>query len=123
MTGSSLNATYEYDGDGNRTAKTLNGVRTDYVVDTINPTGYSQVLAEIQNGQVVKRFTYGHMLISQEVLTSNSSFVASYYCMDGQNSVRNLTDANGNVTDTYEYDAFGNMLYQAIGNNFKRLPL
>ncbi len=59
------NASYEYDGDGNRTSKTVNGVRTDYVVDTQNPTGYSQVLAEIQGGQVVKRYTYGHMLISQ----------------------------------------------------------
>ncbi len=101
---------YEYDGDGNRTAKILNGVRTDYVVDTVNPTGYSQVLAEIQNGQVVKRFTFGHMLISQEA-SNGSSFVVSYYCLDGQNSVRNLTDANGNVTDSFQFDAYGNLLY------------
>ncbi len=111
VTGSSLNAIYEYDGDGNRTAKTLNGVRTNYVVDTVNPTGYSQVLAEIQNGQVVKRYTYGHMLISLEQPV-NSSWTASYYCLDGQNSVRNLTDANGNVTDSYQFDAFGNMIAQ-----------
>jgi len=25
--------------------------------------------------------------------------------------VRALTDASGNVTDTYDYDAFGNLLY------------
>jgi RHS repeat-associated protein len=28
---------------------------------------------------------------------------------DGHNNVRYLTDVNGNVTDTYDYDAFGNL--------------
>ena len=30
-----------YDGDGNRAAKTINGVTTRYLVDDLNPTGYS----------------------------------------------------------------------------------
>lgn len=34
----------------------------------------------------------------------------SFYGYGGQGSVRFLTDASGAVTDTYDYDAFGNML-------------
>jgi RHS repeat-associated protein len=35
----------------------------------------------------------------------------SYYIYDGHGSVRALTDPNGNVTDTYDYDAFGNEIH------------
>jgi YD repeat-containing protein len=31
-----------YDGDGNRVAKTVNGVTTRYLVDELNSTGYGQ---------------------------------------------------------------------------------
>ena len=34
-----------------------------------------------------------------------------YYDYDGHGSVRGLTDPNGNVTDTYDYDAFGNLIH------------
>ena len=30
-----------YDGDGNRVAKIANGVTTQYLVDDLNPTGYT----------------------------------------------------------------------------------
>jgi len=33
-----------------------------------------------------------------------------YYGYDAHSGVRVLTDASGAVTDTYEYDAFGNLL-------------
>jgi RHS repeat-associated protein len=33
-----------------------------------------------------------------------------YYGMDGHGSVRYLTDASGAITDTYDYDAFGNLI-------------
>ena len=33
-----------------------------------------------------------------------------FYNYDGHGSVRNLTDNLGNVTDTYDYDAFGNLI-------------
>ena len=39
-----------YDGDGNRVSKTVAGVTTQYLVDTQNPTGYAQVLDEVQGG-------------------------------------------------------------------------
>jgi RHS repeat-associated protein len=36
--------------------------------------------------------------------------VTSYYLYDGQGSVRGLTNSAGAVTDSYSYDAFGNLL-------------
>jgi RHS repeat-associated protein len=98
--------TYVYDGDGNRVAKTAGGVTTNYLVDTNNLTGYAQVVEEIQSGAVTKQFSYGHDLISQRIIGSSVSF----YGYDGHGSVRLLTDAAAAVTDTYDYDAFGNLI-------------
>src|SRR5947208_6499587 len=39
--------TLQYDGHGNRTVKTVNGVTTRYLVNDLNPTGYPQVVGEI----------------------------------------------------------------------------
>src|SRR5262249_21200061 len=39
-----------YDGDGNRVAKTVNGVTTRYLVDSLNPTRYVQVVEELVGG-------------------------------------------------------------------------
>ena len=104
---------YVYDGDGNRVAKITGGVTTNYLVDTNNPTGYAQVIDELQGGAVVKSFTYGHDLISQRCspLTANCSL--SFYQYDGHGSVRQLTDATATVTDAYDYDAFGNLVYRS----------
>ncbi|HEY0764376.1 MAG TPA: PKD domain-containing protein [Pyrinomonadaceae bacterium] len=98
--------TYVYDGDGNRVSKTVSGVTTNYLVDTNNHTGYAQVVEELQNNAVVKQFTYGHDLISQRVIGGPLSF----YSYDGHGSVRQLTDASASITDTYDYDAFGNLI-------------
>src|SRR5437879_13806879 len=39
--------TIVYDGDGNRVSETAGGVTTKYLVDTLNPTGYAQVMDEL----------------------------------------------------------------------------
>jgi RHS repeat-associated protein len=103
------NVTYVYDGDGNRVSKTVGGVTTNYLVDANNPTGYSQVVEELQAGSVVKSFTYGHDLISQQIVGGSLSF----YGHDGHGSVRTLTDPSGAITDSYDYDAFGNLIYRS----------
>lgn len=97
-----------YDGDGNRVAKTAGGVTTRYLVDDLNPTGYAQVVEELVGGQVRRVYTYGHNLVSQNQLL-NGSWTVSFYSHDGHGSVRMLTNAAGSVTDTYAYDAFGNL--------------
>jgi RHS repeat-associated protein len=99
--------TIGYDGDGNRIQKTVDGVTTTYLVDTNNLTGYSQVLEEKRGGSLVKVYTYGLDLISCKDIPAAKTY---YFGYDGQGSVRYLTDSDGNVTDTYDYDAFGNLL-------------
>ncbi len=107
-------ARYLYDGDGNRVAKTVNGVTTRYLVDTNNLTGYPQVADELMDNQVTRSYAYGHALISQRQLVNNQ-WLFSFYGYDGQGNVRLLTDPTGAVTDTYTYDAFGNLI-AATGN-------
>jgi RHS repeat-associated protein len=105
LTSTSDGITVVYDGDGNRISKTVNGLTTKYLVDTNNLTGYAQVVEELQNGSVSKQYTYGLDLISQR-----QSSGVSFYNYDGHGSVRGLSNASGNVTDTYSYDAFGTLI-------------
>ena len=100
---------FTYDGDGNRVAKTGGGVTTKYLVDSVNPTGYAQVVEEIVNGAVQREYVFGHDLISQRQL-SGGNWTTSYFGYDGNGSVRFLTDASGAITDTYNYDAFGALI-------------
>ena len=55
----------QYDGDGNRVAKTASSGTTRYLVDDLNPTGYPQVVEELVNGAVARIYTYGLQRISQ----------------------------------------------------------
>jgi RHS repeat-associated protein len=96
-----------YDGDGNRVAKTVNGVTTRYLVDDLNPTGLPQVVDELVGGAVTRQYSYGLDRISENQFVSGA-WTASFYGVDGGGSVRQLTNSTGTVTDTYEYDAFGN---------------
>jgi len=99
-----------YDGDGNRIAKTVNGLTTRYLVDDLNPTGYAQVVEDVVNSAVQRTYTYGSQRISQNQIIS-SSWKPSFYGYDSDDgSVRQLTDITGVVTDTYDYDAWGNLL-------------
>ncbi|MFY9222375.1 MAG: RHS repeat-associated core domain-containing protein [Blastocatellia bacterium] len=112
-TNANLNIHIVYDADGNRFEKrvTQNNqtIVTKYLVDDISLTGYPQVVEEIVNNQVQRQYTYGLNLISQRQLINNER-VLHFFLKDGHNSVRALTDINGNITDTYEYDSFGNTI-------------
>jgi RHS repeat-associated protein len=100
-----------YDGDGNRVSETVGGVTTNYLMDTQNPTGYAQVVDELVGGTVTRSYRYGLERIS-ESQTLNSAWTLSFYGYDGHGSVRQLTNSAGAVTDSYDYDAFGNILSQ-----------
>jgi hypothetical protein len=98
------------DGDGNRVKKVVAGVTTTYLVDTLNPTGYAQVVFESFSGsssgnrELKHSYVYGLELISQTrsyVANFNSATQKIYYVYDGHGSVRALTDPTGAVTDTY----------------------
>ena len=101
-----------YDGDGNRVIETVGGVTTSYLVDTQNPTGYAQVADELQSGTVARTYSFGSERIS-ETQNLNATLTTSFYGYDGHGSVRQLTSSTGAVTDTYDYDAFGNLANSA----------
>ena len=101
--------TFVYDGDGNRVGKTAGSVTTRYLIDELSPTGYDQVVEEIFGGTVQRVWTFGRGPISQRSRVSNS-WVPRYFGQDAHGGVRLLTDAAGAVTDTFHYDAFGNLL-------------
>jgi len=109
--------TIVYDGDGNRVAKTVAGVMTRYLVDTKNPTGYAQVIAEefasTANSAV---YVYGLERISKAYYSDQFAGPRGfrYYVYDGHGSVRALADTSGNVTDTYDYDAFGILIHSTF---------
>ena len=91
-----------YDGDGNRVAETSNGATTKYLVDGLTPTSYAQLAEETVGGTVATQFTYGLTRISQ-----NRAGALSYYGYDAGWSVRELVNSSSTITDTYDYDAFG----------------
>jgi RHS repeat-associated protein len=122
MTGNGKVVTMVYDAFGNRVSKTVNGVTTQYLVeDDVNPTGLPQVVEETVNGAVTRSYTYGLERISQ-AQPIQGAWTPSFYEYDGAGSVRQLTNlaANVTVTDTYEYDAFGNAVNKtgATPNNY-----
>jgi RHS repeat-associated protein len=107
-----------YDGDGNRVIETVAGVTTHYLVAELNPTGYAQVIEEHSgNGTLQRQYAWGLQLISARDFPSGTSH---YYGLDGHGSVRFLTSSSGAITDTYDYDAFGNLIAQtgATPNNY-----
>ena len=117
---------FVYDGDGNRVSKTVAGVTTQYLVDTQNPTGYPQVVYESFSGSTAPNreqshtFSYGLELVNEArsyVVNGQSANSVIYFDYDGHGSVRALTDNSGTVTDTYDYDAFGNLIH-ATGTTY-----
>lgn len=93
---------YTYDYAGNRMRKSVDGQESRYLWN-VN-SDYAKLISETQNGELKVYYTYGNELISQR---RNDSY--SYYISDHQLSTRYLADANGNITDTYDYDAFGKL--------------
>jgi len=94
---------FTYDGDGTRVKTVVNGVETRYLVDS---TRFMTKVVEERDGTgtLLARYVYGHSLISQD-----RDGAISYYHQDALSSTRALTNSAGDVTDTYSYDAFGNL--------------
>jgi RHS repeat-associated protein len=108
-----------YDGDGNRVSETSGGLTTQYLIDDVTLTGYSQVMDELVNGSVTRTYAYGLALVSEDQLLGGTP-APSFYGYDGHGNVRFLTSSTGTVTDTYQSDAFGNQIASTGGtpNNF-----
>ncbi|MBZ5558675.1 MAG: PASTA domain-containing protein [Acidobacteriia bacterium] len=95
---------YSYDVDGNRVEKRDAGATVRYLVDTNR--SLAQVLAEYTPaGTLLTSYVYANDLIS---MTRGGQTL--FYHADGGGSTRLLTTLAGAVSDTYDYDAFGNLL-------------
>ena len=108
-----------YDGDGNRVSETAGGTTTKYLVDDLNPTGFPQVVDEIVGGSVTRTYAYGLSRASENQLVG-STWTPSFYGYDGHGNVRFLANSAGSLTDTYQFDAFGNQIASTgtTPNNF-----
>lgn len=91
---------FTYDAEGLRTGKTVNGEKTVFVWD-----GDQLVLELSDSGKVQKRYIRGNDLVYADKGTETEK---QYYVTDPHGNVVQLTDGDGNVIKTYEYDSFGN---------------
>jgi len=98
-------AHYVYDADGQLVLRTVGGVTTTYVIDDQSPNGYTQVAEERVSGASIKSYVYGPQRISMRDASG-----LHYYGSDAHSGVRVLMNAAGTVTDTWDYDAFGNVI-------------
>lgn len=98
--------TYEIGIEGLRTSKTTDGVTTTY---NLNESGY--VLSENDEDII-----YGHTALAKEI---NGKYY--YYIYNAHGDVTALADENGNIVNTYEYDAWGKLTAEteAVANNVK----
>jgi RHS repeat-associated protein len=98
---------FAYNVDGIRVGKTVDGAATRFVVD--GNQQYAQVIEERDGaGSLVAGYVYGADLISQA-----RGGAESYYATDGLGSTRALTDASGDMTDSYAFDAYGGLAASA----------
>ena len=99
-------ATFGYDFEGRRVSKSTAAGDVDYLVDPINPTGYSQVIEERDGGGgLLASYSYGTDLVAMQRTGG-----PSYYHYDLHGSTRLLTDSSESVTDSYSYDGYGNLV-------------
>lgn len=91
---------FTYDAEGLRTSKTVNGKTSIYVWDG------DQIVMELsEGGKVKKRYIRGNDLVYKD---EGESTEKQYYVTNPHGDVIQLTDENGNVIKSYEYDSMGN---------------
>lgn len=125
--------TFLYDANGTRIGKRVNpndggateATTTFFLNDTLNPTGYSQVLEEFDgNGAELsdlaasltlsRTYTIGLDLIGYDAKDDLGNWHQRYFGYDGHGSVRELLGESGDVLESYTYDAFGVLLSGSV---------
>ena len=93
---------FTYNSDGIRTSKTVNGTKTEYLLNG------TQILAQTTNGKTLC-FFYDQQ--GNRVGMADSSNHFYYYLYNLQGDVIALADAStGKLAATYTYDAWGNII-------------
>ncbi|MCU5517788.1 DNRLRE domain-containing protein [Bacillus wiedmannii] len=97
-------ATYKYDNENRRIEKNVNGQVTRYFYDgdSINP------LYETDgNGKVLRQYVYNKDGVRLAMKIQDQSV---YYHYNPRGDVIAMTDKDGQIVASYEYDAWGNVL-------------
>jgi RHS repeat-associated protein len=110
--GNITTAEYTYNDQGIRVASKLNGVETRYLLDEGITANVWEEYAP--NGAVQTSYVYGSDLMTQTQVTQTS-----YYLVDGLGSTRLLTDTQGQVLNSYGYEAFGQTVSQSGSSSNK----
>ena len=99
-TGPGLSATYTYDAFGRRISKTVNGTTTKFTWDG------DQLLEELDGtGNQTAEYLNGPGI--DEPLRMQRGTTKSYFLADGLSSVTHLTNPQGAIVESYQYDAYG----------------
>ncbi|MEL7356414.1 MAG: SBBP repeat-containing protein [Cyanobacteria bacterium J06560_6] len=105
--GMTADVSYQYNTDGIRVSKTVDGQETRFLIDA-NQQEFAQVIEEYTSDGVIQVvYSHGNDLISQLRETEQG-----FYHTDSLGSVRLLTDAAGNVENVYTYDPYGSVINQ-----------
>ena len=122
---SNVNLQFDYDVDGLRTWKDVNGVRHQYTYAS------GRLLREAYTDNHVTYtldFLYDHanrpyMLHYSTVQGTVAASASYYYLLNLQGDVVGLTDANGKLVAEYDYGPFGEILDAPNGGIGSRNPL
>ena len=91
-----------YDGDNNRVFELDNTYKWEDCYG-------DEVLAEYGADEKVRQaYTYGESGIGERISVDKST-ESSYYLYDGRNSVTGILTENANLTNSYQYDPYGNL--------------
>jgi hypothetical protein len=110
VTSGTLTTGFTYNGAGDRVARTVDGVTTDYVLDPA--AGLTQVLQETSDGQTTS-YLYGADLLAQY-----DSGTWAYHLNDGLGSVRQLADPAGQVVQGYGFRLGNPLRYAQVGERY-----
>ena len=93
---------YTYNAENTRVKNLCGGIETTYVYDT--NAKLSKLLTKTTGGLTTK-YVYGRGLIGEETASTFRT-----YHFDYRGSTVALTNINGLVTDTFEYDTYGKLI-------------
>ena len=104
--GGSPTVTFDYDGLGRRVSKSAGGTTTTYLLDG------DEEIAEYSGPTLLRRYITGPG-VDERVAHAEGSATTNppktYYHVNHQGSVIDMTDATGNVLQEMSYDEYGNL--------------
>lgn len=98
VTGSGVNASFQYDGFGRRVGKTINGATTNFLYDG------AQAVQELSGGTPTANLLTGGL---DQVFSRTDAAGTRYLLTDALGSTIALTDSAGTARTEYTYDTFG----------------